>query len=108
LFVKPAEEFLKPVIRADFVHRVEVVAQFVMRPGLVDEILATVARRRNLASTFAARHDMMSARGDFPLAKDTDLFHVADSGLSELIARQIKKWSPGKVLPPRLLGVGQT
>jgi hypothetical protein len=83
LFVKPAEEFLKPFIRADFIHGVEVVAQLVMRPSLVDEILATVARGRNLASTLAARHDMMSARRDFSLAKDTDLFHVTDSGLSK-------------------------
>ena len=108
LFVKPAEKFPEAFVGADFLHGVEVVAQFIMRPGLVDEILATVARRRDLASALAARHDMMPARRDFPLAKDTDLVHVTDLGLSESVARQIQKWSPGKVLPPRLLGVGQT
>ena len=83
LFVKPAEKFLKPVIRADFLHGVEVVAQFVMRPGLVDEVLATVARGRDLAPALAARHDMMPARGNVPLAKDTDFVHVTDLDLSK-------------------------
>jgi hypothetical protein len=89
LFVKPAEEFLKPIIRADFLHRVEVVTQLIMGPSLVDEILATMARRRDLAPTLAARHDMVPTRGNFPLAKDTDLIHVTDLGLSESAARQI-------------------
>jgi len=89
LFVKPAEEFLKPIIRADFLHRVEVVTQLIMGPSLVDEILATVACGRDLASALAARHDMMPARGDAPLAKDTDLIHAIYLDLSESIARQI-------------------
>ena len=83
LFVEPAEKLLEAFIRADFLHRVEVVAQFVMRPSLVDEILATVARGRDLAPALAARHDMMPARGNVPLAKDTDFVHVTDLDLSK-------------------------
>ena len=89
LFVKPAKKFLKPIIGADFLHRIEVVPQLIMRPGLVDEILATVAGRRDFASTLAAQYDMMSPRGNFPLAKDTDLVHVTGLDLSEPAARQI-------------------
>ena len=107
LFVKPPKKFLKPIIRADFLHRIEVVPQLIMRPGLVDEILATVAGRRDFTSTLAARYDMMSPRGNFPQTKNTGVIHTMDLELSEIYDK-FKNWSPGKVLPPRFLGVGQT
>ena len=75
LLVKPSEEFLKSFVTANFCHRIEVVAEFVMRPGLVNEIFATVARGRDLVSTLAARHDMMPARGDVSQAKHTVVIH---------------------------------
>jgi hypothetical protein len=33
---------------------------------------------------------------------------VSEIGALLIMQRGIQKWSPGKVLPPRLLGVGQT
>jgi hypothetical protein len=56
-----------------------------MRPRLVDEILATVARGRNLASALTARNDMMAPRGDFPQTKDTGVIHRTDFDLSESV-----------------------
>src|SRR5208283_3378944 len=56
LLVEPAEKFLEALVGADFLHSVEVIAQFVVRPSLVDKILAAVARGRGLASALAARH----------------------------------------------------
>lgn len=75
LLVKPAEKFLKPFIGADFLHGVEVIAQFVMRPNLMDEIFTTVARRRDFASAIAARHDM-SARGTFRCLENHRMFFI--------------------------------
>ncbi len=80
LFVQPAEKLLKALVRADFLHRVEIIAQLVMRPGLVDEIFATMAGRRDLASALAARHDVVAARRDFPQAKDAGIIHTTVSG----------------------------
>jgi hypothetical protein len=59
-----------------------------MRPGLVDEILATVARGRDYASALAARHDMMSACGNFPQAKNAGVIHTAVLGSSKFVTRQ--------------------
>jgi hypothetical protein len=73
--VEPTEEFLESRIRQDFFNGVEVVAQFIVRPGLVDEILAAVACGRNLASALATRHDVMSACGNVPFAKDASFVH---------------------------------
>src|SRR5438093_12017285 len=63
LLVKPAEEFLKQWIDLYLLDCVVSVAQFLMRPGLVNEIFAGVAGRRCLRSTFAPRNDVVPSRG---------------------------------------------
>ena len=60
--VKPAKEPLEAMIRSDLLDRVELVAQLIMRPRLVDEILAGMAGRSDVSSAFAARHYVMSSR----------------------------------------------
>jgi hypothetical protein len=75
LLEKPAEKLLVAFVGADFLHCVENIAQLIMRPSLVDEVLAAMAGGRDLASAFAARHDVMSARGHLPEAKDTAVIH---------------------------------
>src|SRR6266516_7843294 len=69
LLVKPAEEFLKPWIGLDLLDCVESVAQFLVRPGLVNEILAGVAGRRGFRSALATRHDVVPSRGHFAFAE---------------------------------------
>ena len=39
LFVKPAQELPEPRIGPDLINCVELVAQFIMRPRFVDEVL---------------------------------------------------------------------
>ena len=56
--------------------RVELVAQLVMRPRLVDEILARMAGRRDVASTFAARHNMVPSRRHLPVAECARFVHT--------------------------------
>ena len=51
LLVKPAQELLEPRIGLDLLDRVERVAQFVMRPSLVDEIHAGIAGRSDVPPT---------------------------------------------------------
>jgi hypothetical protein len=76
LLVKPSQEFLETLIGKDFLHRVEGVAQFVVAPRLVNEILARVARRHDLLATFATRHHMMPSRGHLALAEYAAFRHV--------------------------------
>jgi hypothetical protein len=75
LFVEPAQEFLEPRVRQNLFHGVECVAQFVVAPGLVDKVLARVAGRHDLPAAFAARHYMMTARGNFTFTENAGLRH---------------------------------
>ena len=94
LFVEPAEKFLETFVGANFLHSVEFIAELVMRPGLVDEIFAAVTGGRDLASTFATRHDVVSARGDFPQAKDAGVIHKTGLDSSKYFRRQSENGSP--------------
>ena len=76
LLVKPAQELLEPRIGLDLLDRVERVAQFVLRPGLVDEILAGMAGRSDLTPTFAARHYVVPSCGHLPVAECASFFHT--------------------------------
>jgi len=67
LLVKPAKELLAARIALNHFDRVELVAQFVMRPRFVDEILARMASRSDASSAFAARDNMVPSRGSFRL-----------------------------------------
>src|SRR5437016_9188247 len=62
LLVKPPEEFLKPWIGPDFLDCVESISQFLMRPGLVNEIFAGVAGRRCFRSALATRDHVVPSR----------------------------------------------
>ncbi len=75
--VKPAKELLKPRVGLNLFDRVELVAQFVMGPGLVDEILAGMAGRSDVAAAFAARHNMVPSRGHLPFTKCACFVHTA-------------------------------
>lgn len=80
LLVEPAEKFLEARVGQDFSHGVIFVTELVVRPGLVDEIFATVACGCDFASALAARDDVVSARGDVSFAKDADIVHTTGSG----------------------------
>lgn len=75
LFVQPPEELLKPRVGQDNFYRIEGLPKVVVTPGLVNEILARVARRHDLGSAFAARNHMMSTRWGLPLTKHARLGH---------------------------------
>ena len=79
LLVKPAEEFLESRIGLDLFNPVERVPQFVVRPGLMDEILAGVAGRRRVPSALAARDHVVPSRGHLSLTKCAAFGHAADS-----------------------------
>ena len=76
LLVKPAKEFPKPRIGPDLLDRVERVAQFVVRPRLVDEVLTRMAGRRDVSSTFAARHNVVPSRGHLPVTECANFVHT--------------------------------
>ena len=78
LLVKPAEEFLESRIGLDIPDRVERVPQFVVRPGLMDEILAGVAGRRRVPSALAARHYVVPSRRHLSLTKCAAFGHAAE------------------------------
>jgi hypothetical protein len=90
LLVKPAQKFLEPRIGLDFFHGIIEVSQFIVRPGLVDEILATLASWHNLPTALAPRHDVVAARGDAPQTKDAGLIHKESLNSSKSHAWQIK------------------
>ena len=79
LLVKPAEELLESRIGLDLLDRVECVAELVVGPCFVDEILARVAGRRRVPSAPAARDHVVPSRGHFPLTKCAAFGHAADS-----------------------------
>jgi len=76
LLVKPAKEPPKPRIGPDLSNRIELVAQFVVRPGLVDEVLAGMAGWSDVLSAFAARHNVVPSRGHLPFTKCASFVHT--------------------------------
>jgi hypothetical protein len=74
--VKPSKEFLEPRIGLNLFDGVEFIAQLVMRPRLVDEILAGMACRSDVSSAFAARHNMVPLRGHLPVTECADFVHT--------------------------------
>jgi hypothetical protein len=76
LLVKPAQELLEANICLNLLNRIERVAQFIVRPCFVDEILAGMAGRGNVPSAFAARHDMVSARRHLAVTKCASVIHI--------------------------------
>src|SRR5260370_37395746 len=79
LLVKPPEEFLKPWIGLDFLYCVESVPQFVMRPGLVNEILAGGACRCCFRSALATRDHVVPSRWHVAFTECAAYDHTADS-----------------------------
>jgi len=73
--MQPLEKSLETGVGQNGFHRVERAAKFVVTPGLVNEILARVARKHDLGSAFAARNHMMSTRWDLSLTKHARLGH---------------------------------
>ena len=94
LFVEPAQEFLKTRISLDFLDSVEGVFQFVMRPGLVDEIFARMASRRRFFASLTTWNDMVPSRGHIALAEDAAFDHITElifpSGTQPFASRPIK------------------
>jgi hypothetical protein len=76
LLEKPTKELLESRIGLDLLDRVERVAQFVMRPCLVDEILTRMAGRSDVPSAFATRHNVVPSRGHHPVTKCASLVHT--------------------------------
>lgn len=62
LFTQPPVESPVAFVRANPLHGVECVAQFFVRPGLVDEVLARMTRRHDFTAALRLRHHVMSAR----------------------------------------------
>ncbi|HEY5912798.1 MAG TPA: hypothetical protein VJA21_19555 [Verrucomicrobiae bacterium] len=77
LLVKPAKELLETRISLNLFDGVELVAQFVMRPRFVDEILAGMASRSDVSSAFAARHNMVPSGGHLPVTECACFVHTA-------------------------------
>ena len=75
LLVQPAQELLEARISLNLLDRVELVAQLVMRPGLVDEILAGMAGRSDVPPAFAARHNVVPSRGHLSVAECASFVH---------------------------------
>ena len=71
--MEPLEEFPNTAVGQYAFNGVESVAQFVVAPGFVDEILAGMACGNHLGAPFAPRDDMMSTRGDLTLAENAPL-----------------------------------
>jgi hypothetical protein len=81
LFVKSAKELLKPRIALDSLNGVERVAQLIVGPRLVDEILTGMAGRSDVSSAFAARHNVVPSRGHLPVRKGTAFGHKAGNAI---------------------------
>lgn len=76
LLIKPAEKFLKAFVGADFLYGIELIAQLVVGPGFVDEVLTAVAGGHGFPAAFAARHDVMTARRHFPQTENARVVHA--------------------------------
>jgi hypothetical protein len=75
LLMQPLEELLETSVGKNCFHGIKRVPKFIMTPGLVDEILAGMARRHDLGPAFAARDHMMSPRRDLSLTENARLGH---------------------------------
>jgi hypothetical protein len=60
----------------NLLDRVEIVAQFVMRPRFVDEILTRMAGWSDVSTALAARHNVMPSRGYFPVTECANFVHT--------------------------------
>ena len=69
LLAQPSKEPLKPRIREDLFHRVDLVAELVVGPGLVDEVFTGLAGGHRFLSSLAPRNDMVLPRLDCPEAE---------------------------------------
>jgi hypothetical protein len=76
LLVKPTEQLLEARIGLNLLDCIEFVTQFVVRPGLVDEVLAGMAGRGNVSSAFAPRHDVVPSGGHLPVTKCASFVHT--------------------------------
>ena len=76
LLVKPAKELLEARVGLDLLDRIERVAQFIMRPGLMDEVLAGMAGWGDVPSAFAARHNVVPSGGHLPVTKCANFVHT--------------------------------
>jgi len=78
LLAEPLQELLKTSIRQDYFHSIECVTQFVMTPGLVDEILARVAGGYDFSASLAARNHVMAACGHLQFAENAYRIWILD------------------------------
>jgi hypothetical protein len=76
LLVKPAKELLEARIGLNLFDRVELVAQFIVRPRFVDEVLTGMAGRSDVSTAFAARHNVVPSRGHLPVTECADFVHT--------------------------------
>jgi hypothetical protein len=98
--VKPAKKPLETRIGLNLLDRIELVAQFVVRPGLVDEVFAGMAGWSDVPSAFAARHNVVPSRGHLPVTKCASFVHT----VSPIFLQQnIHSCHPLKVSNPWLV-----
>jgi hypothetical protein len=76
---------------------VELVAQFVVRPRFVDEILAGMAGRSDISSAFAARHNVVPSGGNLSFTKCADFVHTIGP---KFLPKDIHLWHWLKVFEP--------
>lgn len=81
LLIQPAQKLLKAFVGANLFDAVEYIAQFVMRPGFVDKILATVAGGYDLPAAFASRHNVMASRGHGTKTESANISHIQNYDL---------------------------
>ena len=60
----------------DRFDRVELVAQFIVRPRFVDEVLTGMAGRSDVSTAFAARHNVVPSCRHFPVTECANFFHT--------------------------------
>ena len=72
--MQPLEAFLKTNVRQNRFHSIERVTEFIMTPGLVNEILTGVACGHDLGPALTTRHYVVSTCRDLPLTKNAREF----------------------------------
>ena len=60
----------------NLLDRIELVTQFVVPPGVVDEVLAGMAGWGDVPSAFAARHNVVPSGGHLPVTKCASFVHT--------------------------------